>query len=74
MDRKGCRDAASGRLKKWFSVKEPGSSAVEEENRNAWTAVESLLAEEKKESSEGLKRKRGECEIDQRVHCSDTLG
>jgi Orsellinic acid/F9775 biosynthesis cluster protein D len=46
-----------GRLKKWFSVKEPGNSAVEEENTDAWTAVESLLAEEKRKAAKGLKEK-----------------
>jgi hypothetical protein len=37
-------------LKKWFSVKMTGSGPVNEGNEDAWTAVESMLAEEKRKA------------------------
>jgi len=37
-----------GRLRKWFPLKEPGTESIEEQNDDAWMAVESILAEEKR--------------------------
>src|SRR5262245_45120937 len=46
-----------GRLRKWFSIKEPGAESIEEQNDDAWTAVQSILASEKRKTIKNLKDK-----------------
>jgi hypothetical protein len=46
-----------GRLKKWFSVAEPGSEPISKQNTDAWTAVQTLLREEEEEATKALQGK-----------------
>jgi len=37
-----------GRFRKWFPIKEPGAESMKEQNDDAWTIVQSILAVEKR--------------------------
>lgn len=46
-----------GRLRKWFSIKEPGTAPVDEQNDDAWTAVQGLLTKQKRRAMKRIKEK-----------------
>jgi len=46
-----------GRLRKWFSVKEPGTMPINEGNDDAWIAVQALLAKQEKTMKKRIKEK-----------------
>jgi len=46
-----------GRLRKWFPLKEPGTESIEEQNDDAWTVVQSILASEKRRTMKNSKDK-----------------
>lgn len=46
-----------GQLKKWFSIREPGAALVDEQNEDAWTAAQNILAEDKRRVAKGLMEK-----------------
>jgi len=46
-----------GRLRKWFSIKESRTEPIEEQNDDAWTAVQSILATEKRRVMKNSKDK-----------------
>jgi len=46
-----------GRLRKWFPLLESGTESIDEQNDDAWTAVQSILATEKQRTMKNSKNK-----------------
>ena len=46
-----------GRLRKWFSIAESGTESIDEQKDDGWTAVQSMLATEKRQMMKNSKNK-----------------